>query len=80
MLSVENLIHNVRWRVFHFLHPNSSNQKETYGFNSLKKLPTLAELKCFENGLHEIVKSVKFRPFSDPFQDKMRENQKKNME
>ena len=77
MLSVEKLIHNIRWRAFHFLRPNSSNQKETYGFNSLKKSPALKELKCFENGLYEMVKNVKFRPFSDPFQDKLRQNQKR---
>ena len=77
LLSIEKFIHRVRWKTFHFLNPNSSNQKETYGFNSMKASPKLIELKALESGLYDIVKNVKFRPFSDDFQNKIKEHQDK---
>ena len=64
-------------KTFHFLIPNSRNEKETNGFNTTKASPKIVELKAWESGLHEIVKNVKFRPFSDNFQDKLKEHELK---
>ena len=49
--SVETFMKNIKWRAFHFLNPMQSNQKQTFGFNSTKPAPQVAELKELENEL-----------------------------
>ena len=75
--SVEVFVKNIRWRAFHFLNPTQSNeQKETFGFNSTKPAPHVAELKDFENELFDLTKNIKFKDFNNNFQTKLKKDVK----
>ena len=77
--SVEKFTKNIRWRSFHYLNPSPSSKKETFGFQTTKPPPQVPELKHFENRLYELIKSIKFRLYSNNFQDKLK-NDIKDME
>jgi hypothetical protein len=59
--SVGIFVSNLKWRYFHFLNPSNKECKETFGFKTNTPAPSVAELKEFENDLHDLVKNVKFR-------------------
>ena len=76
--SVEKLIHNLRWKSFFYLKPQSkSNSKETFGFKSTAPAPQVLELKNFENALVDMVKNIKFQHRPNTFQQKMNKDVKK---
>ena len=59
--SVGIFISNLRWRCYHFLNPSNHDSKETFGFKTNNVAPTVDELKEFEHGIYDLVKSVKFQ-------------------
>ena len=49
--SAEKLIHNLKWKSFFYLKPNSrSATKGTFGFKSRAPAPQVPELRNFKNG------------------------------
>ena len=67
--SIEKLVHNLRWRSHFFLKPQPNpNKKENFGFKSTAPAPKLQELKGFEEGLIDLVKSIKFQEKPNEFQ------------
>ena len=72
--SSEKVIRSIRWRVFHYLNPNKSNKKETFGFTSTKPAPSHPDLKDFENGIADIIKNVKFKKETNEFQKKLKKD------
>ena len=69
--SVEKLIHNLRWRAFHFLKEEpSTNSKENFQFKSTAPAPQLQEMKEFEDGMVNLVKGIKFENKPNDFRKK----------
>ena len=62
--SVGTFISNLRWRSHFFLNPSDQTKKESYGFKTTKVAPGVPDLTEFESGLHDLVKSVKFKPIT----------------
>ena len=58
--KVVSFLERTRWRVFHFLNPNHSNSKETFGFKTSRPSPVLPELAEFESDMINLVNRVKF--------------------
>jgi len=70
--NAESLVIRMRWAAFFFLNPDSrSSMKETYGFRSKKPLPQITAMQGFEQGLADMIRSVKFRHVYNTFQDKL---------
>ena len=72
--SVETFVKNLRWRSFFFLNPQEKPTKNNHGFKSLKAAPKIKELQKLEDSLHDLVKNVKFRKYSNQFQRKLKED------
>ena len=70
--KVASFASRLRWKAFFILNPNSGRQKKTFGFRSLTKTPLIPELKQFEDELFNLVTSIKFKPFNNTFQDRLR--------
>ena len=76
--SVGVFISNLRWRCHFFLSPSDSAPKETFDFKTSNVAPSVDELKDFEDEIHNLVKSVTFRPQANsPLQSTMKENIRK---
>ena len=69
---MEKFIRNLRWRTEFYLKPEKRPSKETYGFKSVKAAPPNEALKQFEKRLLEMIRDVVFRPWSNDFQSKLR--------
>ena len=54
----------------------SINHKETFGLNSTKKAPQVAELKDFEDALAELTKNINFKDHRNNFQNKLKKDVK----
>jgi hypothetical protein len=74
--SVEKFMKNLSWRAFHFLNPSVPNHKETFGFNSTKRAPHVAELKDLKNELFELTQNIKFKEHRNAFQNKLKKDEK----
>ena len=72
--SLEKFVHNIRWRVWHHLNPGQTSDKETYGFRSLGASPKLQDLIELEVGLKRLIQNVKFRDYSNEFQEKLKKD------
>ena len=72
--SVEKFVRNLRWRAHFFLNPTQEQNKETYGFPSLKHPTALPELKLLEQRLMAMVRNVEFRSYSNEFQEVLKED------
>ena len=74
--SVSRFTNNLRWRVLFHLEPADKphNQKQTYGFKSLKPAPPVKCLEEFEEGLVELIRNIKTRQVRTEFQDKLKED------
>ena len=73
--SVEKFIKNLKWRVFHYLNPaQQSRNKKTFGFNSTSPPPKVAEL---QDKLYDLIFNIKFKNFSNQFQNKLKHDIKK---
>ena len=66
--SVEKFVRNLSWRAYFFLNPPKDEQKETYGFRSIKAAPKVKELDKLEDSLYDLVKNISFRKYSNNFQ------------
>ena len=78
--SSEHLMHNMRWRAYHFLKPKKHKQKlETYGFKSRLQPEIIKELKPFEDRLLQLVRNIEFKPRSNDFQQRLREDIKESI-
>ena len=73
--KTETFIRNIRWRAFFYLNPDlKCKDKETFGFRSTKPAPIVPELKDFEEGLLNIIQTIKFNNVNDEFQNKLKED------
>jgi hypothetical protein len=67
--SAEKFIRAVRWKTFFFHNPSQKpDTKDTYGFTSTKAPPMIPELKKFEDGLHNLIQDIEFKPVESKFQ------------
>ena len=72
--SVEKFINNLCWHAYFFLNPTEKPAKETFGFKSVRASPHINELKDFEKRLKIMIRDVVFRPFTNEFQSKLKED------
>ena len=75
--SVNQFESRMRWRAYFFLHPDKRpKKKETFQFRSLAAPPPVPELKPLQMGLHNLVKTLKFRksPGTNSFQQRLRKD------
>ena len=62
--SVGHLVHRMRFQADAFLHPekySGKDRKETFNFNSMLPPPVVEELGPFEDKMHKLTKSLKFK-------------------
>ena len=70
--KVESVVRRMRWKAHFFLTGQTQElDNSKFGFQSTKSPPQVEEMKAFEEDLTSLVRSVKFRKVSDPFQDKL---------
>ena len=71
--KAESLIVRMRWKVFRFVNElnDSMNNQNNYGFKSSKSPPPHKALAAFEDDLFEMIRTIKFRDYINPFQKKM---------
>ena len=75
---VHDFIKRLRWKAFFFLRKDDNKQnKETYGFKSNAKTPSVPELKPFENDLLQMIENVKFQKVNNNLQNQLRDDMKK---
>ena len=72
--KTESFLRRLRWKAFHFLHPQHSDAKPTFGFPTTRTPPQIPELANFESEMSDMVNRIKFRPVNDVFQNKLRED------
>ena len=76
--KVESVVRRMRWKAHLFLtgqndEPDDSNSDNSnFGFKSPKCPPQVEEMRGFEDDLTSLVRSIRFKEVSDPFQDKLR--------
>ena len=64
---------NLRWKVFFYLNPSQKGtKKESFGFKSTSNPPFMKEIKPFEDDMFELVHNIKFKPFTNGFQDRLK--------
>ena len=64
----------MRWNVYEFQGKLDGNNKNTYGFKSLKCSPPVNEMKNFENELLLLVRNIEFKNVQKEFQKKLKED------
>ena len=70
----EKLIKRMRWKAYFHLNPNSKPiVHETFGFKPRKSAPAVKEMLSFETELIKLIQSLKFKPLTNPFQEKTEE-------
>ena len=70
--SSEKFIRSIRWRTFFFLNPKiTTDEKETYGFNSTKSPPKIPELKELEDGMMTLIQNIEFKNTDSRFQKQL---------
>ena len=74
--SVEKYIQNLRWKTLFFLNPINRQEKNNFGFKSTKTPPAIPELKPFEDDLIDMMKNIEFSNKTNPFQQKLRAEQR----
>ena len=75
--SVEKFIKNLKWRAHHYLNPFQQNtQKKTFGFNSTSPPPKVAELEELQDMLYGLIINIKFRNYSNQFQNQLKKDTK----
>lgn len=74
----EKFIRALRWRTFFYLNPNNKPAtKNTFGFTSTKAPPFIAELKDFEDGIHNLIRTIEFKPIKNQFQNQLSDDIRK---
>lgn len=78
---VKSFMGRLRWKACHILNPSDSQQKETYGFNTIKPPPRgknnqelNQSLALIEKNMLNLVSNVKFRKKTNDFQMKLNED------
>ena len=72
--KVEKFIKRVRWKVSFFESDDEIEQKERYGFKTLKCPPAHPDLKIFENDLLDLIKNISFKQIHNDFQRKLQDD------
>ena len=72
--SVEKFVRNLKWRIHFYLNPRAGQNKETFGFRSIRKGPNVKGLEYLEQRLKSLIANIEFRPFSNNFQNKLKED------
>ena len=69
-----DFIKRLRWKAFFYSKGTTDQSKRTeyYGFKSQKSPPTDQNLRRFEEGLFEIIRTLKFKKIKNDFQDRLR--------
>ena len=69
----EQLCRRMRWRALFYLNPEKYNSgtKDTFGFNSNRTPPPIAEMAKFEKRMTNMIANVKFKKVNCPFQSKI---------
>ena len=69
----EIFIRRARWRTYHYLNPNVSSQdKETFNFNTTKAAPIMPELKELEDRMYDLIKNIEFRNTNNNLQRELK--------
>ena len=66
----------MRWKALELLGKIGSNEKETFGFKSHKRLPLVNELAEFESDLLTMTHNIEFRPVRNNFLSKLKDDVK----
>ena len=72
ILKIEKVVKRMRWKVLEFYGKPNDNNKETFGFRSIKRPPCVPELSDFESELTLMVNNIEFRNINDDFQKKIK--------
>ena len=76
--KTESFLRNVRWKVHWYENPDtSSKESRNFGFKSLTTPPYNEELNAFEQDMHDLISSIKFRDINDSFQNKLSDEVKR---
>ena len=76
--ATEKFMRNLRWKVFFFLNPTQKGvKKESFGFKSSNNPPFMKEIKPFEDDMFDLVHNIKFKPFTNEFQEKLKSDKAK---
>ena len=74
--KVQKFINNLRWSWFFINNPKPNDDKKTFGFKSDNSAPTnykeFEQLRNFEDDLISLIENVAFKPVTDNFQQKLR--------
>ena len=72
--SFEKFVRNLRFKAFFFLNPDPPpQQKEFFGFKSIKPAPFVPELKPFEDDLIHLIQNVEFMPRTNQFLENLKQ-------
>ena len=66
--KTEQFLCRMRWKAFHFLNPGQASTKETFSFKTRNCPPIVEELRNFEEGMTQLIQTVKFRDIKCQFQ------------
>ena len=74
--KVERFITRLRWKAYFFEKPDqcNSNNSTNFGFESNVTPPQSEKLTPFENGLYDMVWSIKFKSVRNNFQSMLKED------
>ena len=72
--KTEQFLCRMRWRAFHFLNPEQTAAKETFGFKTKNCPPAIEEMKAFEQGMITIIHNTKFKDIKCQFQSDLDED------
>ena len=73
--SLEQGLHRMQWSALHYLYPKTGKtEKQTFGFSTPLTPPNLEELQEFKQGLVKIVENIKFTNYTNPLQEKMKQD------
>ena len=75
---VSHFINRLRWRAFFFLNPDEGGEdKETFGFKSLRPAPSIDGLKEFEGKLIDLIQNVETKRVKNDVQDTLKKDAEK---
>ena len=76
--KTEQFLRRMRWKAHFFLQPNQLQPaKESYGFKSTKNPPHIEDLEEFEDGMLQLIQSIKFKKINNPLLTKLSEDVKR---
>ena len=72
--KTEQFLRRMRWKAFHLLNPGQTADKKTFGFKTKNCPPVIEELRCFEEGMVQIIQNVEFKNMKCQFQKELNED------